>query len=150
MVTMGRHKATPKIHDALPAPRRPDGISEAAVEWWDGIVAARPGAISPHEAVILKMGCDWITLHTEWVARLRGENQLRGMPVQQEALVRNLTASTANVLRIAAEMGMTPKSRKNVAVTKAVEKKAAAPKTSLDDLRPSAMPTFGAKNGTHE
>jgi phage terminase small subunit len=149
---MGRRKDEGPLEEAPehPRPKPPEGISAEALEWWDGVLAEAKGSISPHQAVILKIGCRWITLFSTWEQRLRTERAMNALkPVDRHALVENLTLATKNVLLIAGEMGLTPKSKRYIGKSRRVDKKKAGPRTKLEDLKPSQFKPFGAVNGVN-
>lgn len=149
---MGRRKAEPELVDPHPPPRRPGGMSEEAAEWWEAVVARKPGAVGPTEAVLLKMGADTLKLMARYQERLDAESEVRrehpDLPASvEEQVIKNYTACMGNFLRVVGEMGLTPRSRKQVAAAQTDRKKAAAPKTSLDTLKPQTFPAGTKPNG---
>ena len=153
---MGRRAKQPDLVAPQADPPKPKGLTPEASVWWDGVIRQKSGQLGPTEAFMMEAITKFMKLGGQYVERLDAESVIRQKAPDfsahnEELVLKNYSTCVHNIVRLASEMGLTPRSRKQVPAVNADRKKKVAPKTSLDALKPTQFPTgtTGQRNGKH-
>lgn len=153
---MGRKAKPATIVERADDPEPPEGLCKPALDWFAGVVKQRSGRIDPTTHLLMTLGTKWIQSFEDIHQRVRIEqavNHARRGRVPMEETFRSLTLCTQQIVKLTAELGLTPKSKRYVAKEEvASAKKREQVKTSLDTMTPKTAPTFaenGHANGKH-
>jgi hypothetical protein len=172
-------KPVPKV-EAYPDPVKPPGMGELASRWWDQVIACKRGQIGPLESFLVERGCYWLglieLLQSESARLMSGA--VPGPPVRRarpgrprrdeeapaaasalsplvtipriKEIAQSIGVVEFQFLRICSELGLTPKSAKQIKPTKVIPAGSADPQsrrrpsTALDALRPRDLPRLAA------
>lgn len=151
---MGRKAKEAELIHAYPDPSPPDGITEEAAEWWTGVVRQKPGQLGPTEVFMMRTITKLMKLGQDYAERLDVESDVRQnypefSATTEKTVLENYSTCISNITKLAGEMGLTPRSRRQVVAVTADRKKKAAPKTSLDALKPKTFKPSANGNGKH-
>jgi len=144
---MGRRPADPDLLAPYPTPDKPAGLCPEASAWWDRVLKYKRGQIGPTDAELLRYAGEIMGFLRDYRDRLNKESAIRRErpelpPTIEEIVGRNYCNFLSNFVRLVTEMGLTPRSRKQVPPSVLERRKKGPPKTILDSLKPEAIPTF--------